>query len=96
MTPEQREMPLPSRYVEYLVHGLWRRSSDAPNTIPGAWWVPLEQLIQMVGKQGLEDLKGAIEVFDTEISADREALYADAFPSESEGEEEAVVGGQLE
>ena len=93
MTLEQREMPLPSRYVEYLVHGLWRRSKDAPNTIPGAWWVPLEHLIHMVGRQGLEDLKDAIECYDSEITADREALISDAFPDESEGEEE---GGQIE
>ena len=45
----------------------------------------------MVGRQGLEDLNDAIECYDSEITADREALISDAFPDESEGEEE---GGQ--
>ena len=80
MTAAQRENPLDASMVEYLVHGTFFRSSEAAHPIPGAWWVPLVNLIESFGRAGRVELVGLIEKYEKELIEARKEHYEDAFP----------------
>ena len=81
MTAAQRENPLDASMVEYLVHGTFFRSSEAAHPIPGAWWMPLADLIDSYGRAGREELFELIEDYEKEQIAARKELFEDAFPA---------------
>ena len=81
MTAAQRENPLDASMVEYLVHGTFFRSSEAAHPIPGAWWMPLGDLIESFGRAGREELFELIEDYEKELVAARKELFEDAFPA---------------
>ena len=81
LTAAQRENPLDASMVEYLVHGTFFRSSEAAHLIPGAWWVPLVDLIDSFGRAGREELFELIEDYEKELVAARKELFEDAFPA---------------
>jgi hypothetical protein len=80
MTAAERENPLDASMVEYLVHGTIFRSSEAAHPIPGAWWMPLRELIDSFGRAGREELFELIEDYEKELVAARKELFEDAFP----------------
>ena len=71
MTAAERENPLQASMVEYCVHGTFFRSSDAAHSIPGAWWMPLVDLIDSFGRAGREELFELIEDYEKEQIAAR-------------------------
>ena len=65
--------------LEYCVNGKFYRSESAVNPTYGAWWLTLEQVVQMCPKMTRSQLVSYIEEFEAEVIEEREALLDELF-----------------
>ena len=84
MRREERSQPLPGSIMEYIVHGEFAWQEEDQNGTFGAWWVPLRDMVQEVGK---EEVEKKLDEFDIEVKKIR-ALVIDAVANSSEDEPE--------
>ena len=65
--------------LEFCVNGKFYRSEAAVNPTFGAWWLSLEQIVQMSPKMTRSQLISYIEEFEAEVIEEREGLLDDLF-----------------
>ena len=50
----RKEEPLKEMLIDFCVHGHFYREEGNTNGVYGAWWAPLDLLIEKVGKEAME------------------------------------------
>ena len=77
-----------SRFLEYAVHGKWRRSENDANGVHGTWFIGVPQLVATFGAEAVE---AKLSAYATAQAAARREAIDDALREIAEPAEAAEV-----